>query len=168
MKHPHCAHREVTTYVTIKHKESSRVPSQYLVPEMIDTPCCSQGAIFLEVPNRNVVLFHHVLCEPGHFSRLLVDSNKEDLLDVWQLLCVCVSVCGRFMYTTLSNIPCYKKQYGAATVVLQQWGTLAAEVPTREDETECWYLKDDKERDKTVLSPTLQYTLIMYNDTGGH
>lgn len=47
MKFTHLNHRKVTAHIRIEHKESSRIASQDLVSEMVDTPGSTQGAVFL-------------------------------------------------------------------------------------------------------------------------
>ena len=46
----HFLHREVAADVQMNDEESSRAAAQNLVPEVVDTPSSSKGAIFLQVP----------------------------------------------------------------------------------------------------------------------
>lgn len=85
LKRQHLLHGEIAANIRVQNKERSRVPTHYLVPEVVDAPSSSQGAIFLQVPDWYVVHLLHILYKPCHLSGLLVYSNQEDLLNLLQL-----------------------------------------------------------------------------------
>lgn len=85
MEGQHFIHGKIAANVRMQHKESSRVPTHYLVPEVIDAPSSPQGAILLQVSDRYVVHLLHVLYESCHLPGLLIHTDQENLLDVREL-----------------------------------------------------------------------------------